>query len=171
MQLPEMHGERLERVLLLGSHARGDAGEDSDCPLPVGSEDRRSTTRRPRCAPSRRRGDHLPSGFHFLCGALAVSDATRSQALPDVPTVGESVPGFEAAIWYGVGAPRNTPAEIVDTLNKVINAGRGDVNLKTHLADLGGTVIPGSPADFGRLIATETEKWGKVVKFSGARPD
>jgi len=103
--------------------------------------------------------------------ALAVSDATRSQALPDVPTVGESVPGFEAAIWYGVGAPRNTPAEIVDVLNKEINAGLGDAKLKSRLAALGGTVIPGSPADFGRLVAAETEKWAKVVRFSGAKPD
>jgi tripartite-type tricarboxylate transporter receptor subunit TctC len=103
--------------------------------------------------------------------ALAVTDATRSQALPDVPTVGESVPGFEAAIWYGVGAPRNTPAEIVGTLNKEINAGLGDAKLKTRLAGLGGTVIPGSPADFGRFVAAETEKWAKVVRFSGARPD
>jgi tripartite-type tricarboxylate transporter receptor subunit TctC len=103
--------------------------------------------------------------------ALAVSDATRSQALPDVPAVGETVPGFEAAIWYGVGAPRNTPAEIIDMLNREINAGLGDAKLQARLAALGGTVIPGSPADFGSFVAAETEKWAKVVRFSGARPD
>ena len=103
--------------------------------------------------------------------ALAVTTATRSEALPDIPTVGEFVPGYEASAWYGVGAPKNTPAEIVDKLNKEINAGLADPKIKARLADLGGTVLAGSPADFGKLIADETEKWGKVVKFSGAKPD
>jgi tripartite-type tricarboxylate transporter receptor subunit TctC len=102
---------------------------------------------------------------------LAVTTATRSDALPDVPTVSEFVPGYEASAWYGVGAPKNTPAEIIDRLNKEINAGLADPKMKVRLAELGGTVLPGSPADFGRLIAEETEKWAKVVKFSGARPD
>jgi tripartite-type tricarboxylate transporter receptor subunit TctC len=102
---------------------------------------------------------------------LAVTTATRLDALPDVPTVGEFVPGYEASAWYGVGAPKNTPAEIIDRLNKEINAGLADPKMKVRLAELGGTVLPGSPADFGRLIAEETEKWAKVVKFSGARPD
>ena len=91
--------------------------------------------------------------------------------MPEVPTVGEFLPGFEASQWYGVGAPRNTPAEIIDKLNKEINAGLADSKLKARLTDLGGTALPGSPADFGKLIAEETEKWAKVVKFSGAKAD
>jgi tripartite-type tricarboxylate transporter receptor subunit TctC len=103
--------------------------------------------------------------------ALAVTTATRSEALPDLPTVGEFVPGYEASGWFGVGAPRATPAEIVDKLNKEINAGLADPNMKTRLAELGGTVLVGSSADFGKLIADETEKWGKVVKFIGIKAD
>jgi tripartite-type tricarboxylate transporter receptor subunit TctC len=102
---------------------------------------------------------------------LAVTTSVRSDALPDIPTVSEFVPGYEASAWYGVGAPKNTPPEIIDRLNKEINAGLADSKMKVRLAELGGTVLPGSPADFGRLIAEETEKWAKVVKFSGARPD
>jgi tripartite-type tricarboxylate transporter receptor subunit TctC len=85
--------------------------------------------------------------------------------------VGEFVPGYEASQWYGVGVPKNTPAEIVDKLNKEINAGLADPKIKARFVDLGGTALTGSPADFGKLIADETEKWGKVVKFTGARPD
>ena len=96
--------------------------------------------------------------------ALAVTTATRSQALPDLPTVGEFVPGFEASARFGVGAPRETPTEIVDKLNREINAGLADPKIKARLADLGGTVLAGSPADFGKLIADETEKWGKVIR-------
>ena len=103
--------------------------------------------------------------------ALAVTTATRSQALPDVPTVGEFVPGYEASSWYGIGAPMGTPAEIVDKLNKEINAGLADPKIKARLADMGGTALTGPPAEFGKLIADETEKWGKVVKVSGAKPD
>ena len=103
--------------------------------------------------------------------ALAVTTATRSEALPEVPTVGEFVPGYEASALFGIGAPMNTPAEIVEKLNKEINAGLVDPQLKARLAELGGTVITGSPVDFAKLIADETEKWGKVVKFSGAKPD
>jgi tripartite-type tricarboxylate transporter receptor subunit TctC len=103
--------------------------------------------------------------------ALAVTAATRSDALPGIPTVGEFVPDYEASNWFGVGAPKATPAEIVEKLNKEINAGLADPNMKARLVDLGGTVLPGSPADFGKLIAEETEKWGKVVKFSGAKAD
>jgi len=102
---------------------------------------------------------------------LAVTTTTRSEALPNIPTVGEFVPGYEASGWNGVGAPKNTPAEIVDKLNKEINAGLADPNIKARLADLGGTPLAGSPADFGTLVADETEKWAKVVKFSGARAE
>jgi tripartite-type tricarboxylate transporter receptor subunit TctC len=103
--------------------------------------------------------------------ALAVTTATRSDALPDIPTVAEFVPGYEASNWYGLGIPKNTPAEIIDKLNKEINAGLADPKLRARLADLGGTVLAGSPADFGKLIADETEKWGKVVKFVGIKAD
>jgi tripartite-type tricarboxylate transporter receptor subunit TctC len=103
--------------------------------------------------------------------ALAVTTATRSVALPDIPTVAEFFPGYEASNWYGVGAPKNTPAEIIDKLNKEINAGLSDPKIKARLADLGAMVIAGSPSDFGRLIADETEKWAKVIKSAGIRPE
>jgi tripartite-type tricarboxylate transporter receptor subunit TctC len=103
--------------------------------------------------------------------ALAVNTATRSEMLPDVPTVGEFLPGFEASAFFGIGAPRNTPAEIIDKLNKEINAGLADPKIKTQLAGLGGPILRGPPADFGKLIAAETEKWAKVIKFAGIRPD
>jgi tripartite-type tricarboxylate transporter receptor subunit TctC len=99
--------------------------------------------------------------------ALAVTGALRSQVLPDTPTVGDFVPGYEAIGWQGVGAPRNTPAEIIDKLNKEINAGLGDPRIKARVADLGGTVFISSPADFGKFIAAYTEKWAKVIKFAG----
>ena len=117
----------------------------------------------------------MPSSIEFIRAgrlrALAVTTATRSEVLPDVPTVGEFVPGYEASAWYGIGAPKATPAEIVDKLNKEINAALADPKMKARLADLGGTPFLGSPADFGKLIADDTEKWGKVVKFSGAKAD
>jgi tripartite-type tricarboxylate transporter receptor subunit TctC len=91
--------------------------------------------------------------------------------LPDLPTVGEFVPGYEASSVQGIGAPKNTPAEIVDRLNKEINAGLSDPKLKARLADLGATVLPGSPADFGKLIVDETEKWAKVIKFAGTKAE
>jgi tripartite-type tricarboxylate transporter receptor subunit TctC len=103
--------------------------------------------------------------------ALAVTTVTRSDALPDIPTVGDFVPGYEASNWYGIGAPRNTPVEVIEKLNKETNAGLADPKIKARLADLGGTVLPGTPADFGKLIADETEKWGKVVKFTGIKAD
>jgi tripartite-type tricarboxylate transporter receptor subunit TctC len=103
--------------------------------------------------------------------ALAVTTATRSDALPDLPTVGEFLQGYEASAWWGFGAPKNTPAEIVEKLNKDINAGLAAPKMKARLADLGGTVLPGSPAEFGKLITDETEKWAKVVKFTGIKAE
>jgi tripartite-type tricarboxylate transporter receptor subunit TctC len=103
--------------------------------------------------------------------ALAVTSATRSGALPDVPTVGEFVPGYEATAWFGIGAPRNTPSEIVDKLNGEINAGLVDPKIKERLADLGGEPMPMSSADFAKFIAEETEKWGKVVRAAGIKAE
>jgi tripartite-type tricarboxylate transporter receptor subunit TctC len=111
--------------------------------------------------------EHIRSG---RVRALAVTTTTRTDVLPDVPTVGEFVPGYEASAFWGVGAPRNTPAEIVDRLNKEINAGLSDPKLRGRLLDGGGALLAGSPADFGRVIADETDKWAKVVKFAGIRP-
>jgi tripartite-type tricarboxylate transporter receptor subunit TctC len=102
---------------------------------------------------------------------LAVTTATRWDGLPDVPTVSEFLPGYEATSWLGVGAPRNTPAEIVEKLNKEVNAALADPKIKARIADLGGMPLSSSPANFAGLIAEETEKWGKVVKFAGAKPD
>jgi tripartite-type tricarboxylate transporter receptor subunit TctC len=117
----------------------------------------------------------LPTSLGYIrtnkLRALAVTSNMRSEALPDIPTVSEFVPGYEASAFYGVGAPKNTPAEIVDTLNREINAALVDPTFKTRLAVLGGETLMGSPADFGKLIADETEKWAAVVKFSGARAD
>jgi tripartite-type tricarboxylate transporter receptor subunit TctC len=98
--------------------------------------------------------------------ALAVTTSTRLDALPDIPTVGEFVQGYEVSAWWGFGAPRNTPAEIVEKLNKEINAGLAVPKIKARLADLSGTALPSSPAEFGKLIADETEKWAKVIKFA-----
>jgi len=103
--------------------------------------------------------------------ALAVTIERRLDALPDIPAVAEFVPGYEASAWFGVGAPRNTPVEIIDKLNKEINAGVADPKMKARLTDLGGIALRGSPSDFGKLTVEETEKWGKVVKLSGAKLD
>jgi len=102
--------------------------------------------------------------------ALAVTTAARSDALPETPTVDEFVKGYEATNWFGVGAPKSTPAEIVDKLNSEINAALSDATMKDRMADLGGTALPGAPAAFGRLIADEIEKWAKVIRFAGIRP-
>jgi tripartite-type tricarboxylate transporter receptor subunit TctC len=103
--------------------------------------------------------------------ALAVTTATRSEALPDVPTVGDFLSGFEASVWLGIGAPKNTPAEIIDKLNKEINAGLAEPKIRARFADLGSTVLPGSPSDFGKLIADETEKWGKVIRAANIKAE
>jgi tripartite-type tricarboxylate transporter receptor subunit TctC len=102
---------------------------------------------------------------------LAVTATMRSEALPDIPTVGDFVAGYEASTWYGVGAPKITPTEIVDKLNKEINAGLANPRMKSRIADLGGTVLSGSAADFGKLIAEETEKWGKVIRAANIKPE
>ena len=102
---------------------------------------------------------------------LAVTTATRSAALPDIPTVGDFVPGFEASGWFGVGAPKNTPDEIIEKLNSEINAALADPEIKTRLADLGAAVLPGSPAEFGKLIAEETEKLGRVIRTANIKID
>jgi tripartite-type tricarboxylate transporter receptor subunit TctC len=103
--------------------------------------------------------------------ALAVTTATRSPVLPDIPTVHEFVPGYESSFWTGIGAPKNTPAEIVDKLNKEINAALADHKIKARLADLGSTPVAGSATDFGKLIADETEKWGKVIRAANIKAD
>ena len=115
--------------------------------------------------------DNMPSSIeHIRAGklrALAVTTAVRSPALPDVPTVAETVPGYEASAWFGMGAPKGTPPEIVNKLNAQINAALADPNIQARLADLGGTVMAGTPADFGKVIVDETEKWAKVVNAVG----
>src|SRR5262245_56720157 len=112
--------------------------------------------------------EHVRSG---KLRGLAITTAKRSDVLPDIPSLGEFVPGYEASNWWGVAAPRNTPAEIIDRLNEEINAALADQKMRARLADLGGAPLPGSPAAFGKLIADETEKWGKVVKFTGIKAD
>jgi tripartite-type tricarboxylate transporter receptor subunit TctC len=103
--------------------------------------------------------------------SLAVTTATRSEALPDIPTVADFVPGYDASDWFGLGAPKNTPAEIIEKLNTEINAALADPKLKARLADLGGTTLVLSPADFGKLIAEETEKWAKVIRAASIKPE
>jgi tripartite-type tricarboxylate transporter receptor subunit TctC len=116
----------------------------------------------------------MPSAIEYIrtgrLRALAVTTATRSEVLPDIPTISEFVPGYETSFWSGMAAPKNTPIEIIDRLNKDINAALASPVMKARLADMGATVLPGSPAEFGKLIAEETEKWAKVVKFAGVKP-
>ena len=118
--------------------------------------------------------DTMPESIGFIRAGtlrpLAVSTAERASVLPDVPTIGDFVPGYEASAWYGIGAPRNTPAEIVDTLNREINAGLADPKINTRLVELGGTLSAGSPAAFGKFIADDAAKWAKVVEFAGVKP-
>ena len=118
--------------------------------------------------------DPIPNSIGYIKAGkvrpLAITSATRSKALPDLPTVSEFVPGYEASIWWGVGAPKATPADIVDKLNKEISAALDDSKMKARLADLGGVALPGSPAEFGKLIADETGKWAKVIRAAGIKP-
>jgi len=117
----------------------------------------------------------VPSSIAYIKAgrlrALAITSATRSEALPDLPTVGEFVPGYETSLWLGLGAPKDTPAKIIDTLNKETNAALADPKIKARLADLGGTLLPGSPADFGKLIADETERWGNVIRAANIKAE
>src|SRR5262249_8100803 len=117
----------------------------------------------------------LPSAIGYVRAgtlrALAVTTAMRSPALPDIPTVGDFVPGYEASSWHGVGVPKDTPAEIVEKLNREINAVLTDPKLKARLADLGGVPMPMTAPEFGKFIADETEKWAKVIKFAGIKPE
>jgi len=119
--------------------------------------------------------DPVPSSIEYVrtgkLRALAVTTSTRSELMPDIPTVAEFVPGYEASAWNGLAAPRNTPAAVIEKLNKEINAGLADPKIKAQLANLGGTVIAGSAADFGKLIADEIEKWRKVVTSAGIKPE
>lgn len=116
----------------------------------------------------------LSSIEHIRAGrlrALAVTTATRSEALPDIPTVGEFVPGYESIGWVGIGVPKNTPIEIIEKLNGEINAGLADSKIKARLADLSGTTLAGSPTDFGKLIAEQTDRWGDVIRAANIKPD
>jgi tripartite-type tricarboxylate transporter receptor subunit TctC len=119
--------------------------------------------------------DPMPNPIEYIKAGkvrpLAITSATRSEVLPDLPTMGEFVPGYEASFIFGIGAPKNTPAEIVDKLNKEINAALADPKTKVRLADMGGAVFSGSPAEFGKLLADETEKWAKVIKFAGIKAE
>jgi tripartite-type tricarboxylate transporter receptor subunit TctC len=119
--------------------------------------------------------DNVPTSIEFIRAGklrpLAVTTAQRSEVLPDLPTVADFVRGYEASAWYGVGAPKGTPVEIIDKLNSEINAILANPKTKSRFAELGASLIGGSPADFGRLVVEETDKWGKVVRFSGAKPD
>jgi tripartite-type tricarboxylate transporter receptor subunit TctC len=119
--------------------------------------------------------DNLPASIEYIKAGklrpLAVTTPARSDALPDTPTMGEFLPGFEASAWVGIGAPRNTPADIVEKLNREINAALAEPKMKARVADLGGTGWVGSPADYGRLIAEEIEKWGKVIRAADIKPD
>jgi tripartite-type tricarboxylate transporter receptor subunit TctC len=116
--------------------------------------------------------DNMPSSIGHIQGgkirAMAVTTEKRSAALPDVPTVAETVPGYEASAWFGIGAPKGTPADVIDKLNKAVNEALKDPKLVARLADLGGAPMPGTPADFGKVMADEVAKWKKVVEFSGA---
>jgi tripartite-type tricarboxylate transporter receptor subunit TctC len=119
--------------------------------------------------------DNLPSSIeHIRAGrlrALGVTASTRAPALPDVPTIGETVPGYEVSVWNGISVPKGTPPEVIDTLNRAVNAVLANPRLQARFADLGGAPMPMTPAEFGNLVVAETAKWAKVVKLSGAKPE
>jgi tripartite-type tricarboxylate transporter receptor subunit TctC len=119
--------------------------------------------------------DNVPTSLQYIRAgklrALAVTSSTRSELLPDLPTVGDFLPGYEATAWYGLGAPTGTPPDIIDKLNKTTNAILADPKVEERFADLGATLLAGSPADFGKLLADETEKWAKVIKFAGIKAE
>ena len=116
----------------------------------------------------------VPAAIEYIKGgqlrALAVTTATRSELLPELPTVADFVPGFESSQWYGIGTPNGTPAEIIDKLNQEINAALADAKMKARIADLGGSVLAGSPADFGKVITADTEKWANVFRGANIKP-
>jgi tripartite-type tricarboxylate transporter receptor subunit TctC len=117
----------------------------------------------------------MPTSIEYIRAgklrALGVTTAGRSDALPDIPAIADFVPGYEASSWYGLAAPKNTPSKIVERLNREVNAVLGDAKMKSRLADLGGTPLRGSPAEFATLISEDIEKWAKVIRFAGAKPD
>jgi len=117
----------------------------------------------------------MPASLEYIRAGkfrgLAVTTAARSEVMPELPTIGEAVPGYESSTWYGIGAPKNTPPAIVDKLNSAINAALADPSVKARIRDLGFTKIGGSAAEFGQLVAEETVKWSRVVSFSGAKPE
>jgi tripartite-type tricarboxylate transporter receptor subunit TctC len=119
--------------------------------------------------------DTMPNSIQYIKAGqlrpLAVTTTTRWEGLPELPTVADFVPGYEASAWYGIAAPRNTPGDIIDKLNKVVNAALVDAKMKTRLADMGGTMLGGSPDDFGKLVISETEKWGKVIRTANIKAD
>jgi tripartite-type tricarboxylate transporter receptor subunit TctC len=119
--------------------------------------------------------DNMPNSIEYIRAGklrpLAVTTTMRWEGLPDVPTMSDFVPGYESSAWTGIGVPKRTPVDIIDKLNKEINTALADPKIEARLANLGGTVLPGSPADFGKFVAEETEKWGKVVEFSGAKAE
>jgi tripartite-type tricarboxylate transporter receptor subunit TctC len=116
--------------------------------------------------------DNMPSSISFIQAgkirAMAVTTDTRSKTLPDIPTVAETVPGYEASAWFGIGAPKGTPADVIEKLNKTVNEALKDPKMIARLADLGGAPMGGTPADFGKIMESEVAKWKKVVEFSGA---
>src|SRR5262245_5823775 len=169
-------------VCLLGrrhdaSHVRRTVqghGRNRHSPRPL-SRPRGGRLRRPHDRHGARDLRNLPPSLELIRAgklrALAVTSTTRSQALPELPTVADFLPGYEASAWYGIAAPAGTPAVIVERLNQELNAAFADPKMKARIAELGGTPLPGSPADFAKLFADETEKWAKVVKLSGAKAD
>jgi tripartite-type tricarboxylate transporter receptor subunit TctC len=118
--------------------------------------------------------DAMSSSVEHIRGGrlrpLGITTATKADALPEVPVIADVVPGYEVSNWFGFGMPRSTPADVIMTFNKAVNAAVADPKLKVRLADLGGILMPGSPADFGKLIAEETEKWGKVIRSANIKP-